>query len=115
VVATRGREAGSSVKNKPSTKELQALNRIPPHIMATKPDSDGAPSLPRRVPRGLLPSTWIDRSLKVEYSDGFGSAQEASGVLLEMYPAGPILLVDGARKLISWDRLVWLELIEDAG
>jgi hypothetical protein len=80
----------------------------------TRPDRDGAPSLPKRVgPKGLLPSTWLERTLKLEYVDGFGVGQATSGTLLDLYPAGPILSVAGAKTLISWDRLVLCELVED--
>jgi len=52
----------------------------------TAPTVDGQPSLPkRRGPKGLLPSTWLERTLNVA----------------------------GARTLISWDRLVLCELVED--
>ena len=52
----------------------------------TAPTVDGQPSLPkRRGPKGLLPSTWLERTLNV----------------------------GGARTLISWDRLVLCELVED--
>jgi hypothetical protein len=30
-----------------------------------------------------------------------------------LYPAGPVLNVGGAKTLISWDRLVLCELVED--
>ena len=80
----------------------------------TKPDSNGTPALPkRRGPKGLLPSTWLERTLKVAYTDCYGSGQETSGTLLDLYPAGPILSVAGAKTLISWDRLVLCELVED--
>jgi len=80
----------------------------------TAPTVDGQPSLPKRSgPKGLLPSTWLERTLKVAYTDCYGSGQEASGVLLELYPAGPILMIQGAKKLISWDRIICCELIED--
>src|SRR5687768_13452968 len=80
----------------------------------TAPSVDGQPSLPkRRGPKGLLPSTWLERTLKVAYMDCYGSGQETSGTLLDFYPAGPILNVAGARTLISWDRLVLCELVED--
>jgi hypothetical protein len=80
----------------------------------TAPDVNGTPSLPKRsAPRGLLPSTWLERTLKVEYTDCYGSGQETSGVLLDMYPAGPILNLNGAKALISWDRLAVVELVED--
>ncbi len=36
----------------------------------TRPDVNGTPSLPKRNgPRGLLPSTWLERTLKVAYTD----------------------------------------------
>jgi hypothetical protein len=36
----------------------------------TRPDVDGRPSLPRRSgPKGLLPSTLIERTLRVSYVD----------------------------------------------
>jgi hypothetical protein len=80
----------------------------------TKPDSNGTPSLPKRAgPKGLLPSTWLERTLKVAYTDCYGSGQETSGTLLDLYPAGPILNLNGAKALISWDRLTVVELVED--
>jgi hypothetical protein len=80
----------------------------------TAPTVDGEPSLPkRRAPRGLLPSTWLERTLKLEYVDGFGVGQATSGTLLDLYPAGPILNIGGAKTLLSWDRLVLCELVED--
>jgi hypothetical protein len=81
----------------------------------TKPDSNGQPSLPKRAaPKGLLPSTWLERTLRVSYMDAFGAGVEATGTLLDLYPAGPILCMNGGVKsLISWDRLVVCELVED--
>src|SRR5215207_8138579 len=80
----------------------------------TRPDSNGTPTLPKRAaPRGLLPSTWIERTLKLEYVDAFGSGVQTCGTLLDLYPAGPILSLNGAKTLISWDRLAVAELIED--
>ncbi len=78
------------------------------------PDRNGSPVLPKRSgPKGLLPSTWIERTLKVAYVDAFGAGVETSGILLDLYPAGPVLNVAGARTLISWDRFVLAELVED--
>ena len=80
----------------------------------TRPDSNGRPALPRRIgPKGLLPSTWLERTLRVSYVDCYGGGQEARGTLLDLYPAGPILNMNGAKALISWDRLILVELIED--
>jgi hypothetical protein len=80
----------------------------------TAPDVNGQPSLPKRNgPKGLLPTTWLERTLKLEYVDGFGVGQATSGTLLDLYPAGPILNIGGAKTLLSWDRLVLCELVED--
>jgi hypothetical protein len=80
----------------------------------TAPDVNGTPALPRRSgPKGLLPSTWLERTLKVEYTDCYGSGQATSGTLLDLYPAGPVFNIGGAKTLISWDRLVLCELVED--
>jgi len=80
----------------------------------TAPTVDGQPSLPRRGgPKGLLPSTWIERTLKLEYVDASGSGVQTSGTLLDLYPAGPVLGIGTTKTLISWDRLVLAELVND--
>jgi len=80
----------------------------------TRPDAEGTPSLPKRSrPKGLLPSTWLERTLKLEYVDGFGVGQATSGTLLDLYPAPPVLNIGGAKTLLAWDRLVLCELVED--
>jgi hypothetical protein len=80
----------------------------------TAPTVDGQPSLPKRAgPKGLLPSTWLERTLKVAYTDCYGGGQETSGTLLELYPAGPILNIGGVKILLVWERLVSCELVED--
>jgi hypothetical protein len=80
----------------------------------TAPTVDGQPSLPKLSgPKGLLPSTWLERTLRVSYVDCYGGGQEASGTLLDLYPAGPILNIGGAKTLLSWDRLAVVELVED--
>lgn len=74
----------------------------------------GRPSLPKRTgPKGLLPSTWLERTLRVSYVDCHGAGVETSGTLLDLYPAGPVLSLNGAKALISWDRLTLVELVED--
>jgi hypothetical protein len=45
--------------------------------------------------------------------DAFGVGVETTGTLLDLYPAGPILNLNGAKALISWDRLAVVELVED--
>jgi len=80
----------------------------------TKPDSNGTPTLPKRSgPKGMLPSTWLARTLRVSYMDCYGSGQETSGTLLDYFPAGPVMHIDGVKTLISWDRLVAVQLVED--
>ena len=45
----------------------------------TRPDSSGTPSLPKRAgPKGLLPSSWLERTLKVSYMDAFGVGVETT-------------------------------------
>ena len=78
------------------------------------PEVNGTPALPKRAGgKGLLPSTWLERTLKIEYTDCRGAGQETSGTLLDLYPAGPVLNIGGAKRLLSWDRLVLCELVED--
>ena len=80
----------------------------------TAPDRDGTPSLPKRQgPKGLLPTTWLSRTLKLEYVDSCGVGQATSGTLLDLYPVGPVLNIGGAKTLLAWDRLVLCELVED--
>ncbi len=82
--------------------------------MMTAPDRNGAPTLPRRVsPKGMLPSTWLERTLRVQYTDAYGAGVETSGILLDIFPAGAILSIKGAKTCLSWDRLVLCELVED--
>jgi hypothetical protein len=63
--------------------------------------------------KGLLPSTWVGRGVRLEYVDAYESAQETSGILLDIYPVGPVLSLHGAKTCLSWDRVVFIELMED--
>ncbi len=77
------------------------------------PATNGEPLLPRRTgPRGLLPSTWLERALKIEYVV-CGELRHATGTLLDLYPTGPVINVGGARTLIAWDAVAVVELIND--
>ncbi len=83
-------------------------------LAMTRPDVNGTPALPKRsAAKGMLPSTWLNRSLSVEYTDCYGGGQETRGSLLDFYPVGPVLHVAGAKTLICWERLVLCELVED--
>ena len=78
------------------------------------PTTNGEAPLPRRGgPKGLLPSTWLNRTLRIEYVGASGKAVQTTGTLLDTYPAGPVLNFAGAKTLLSWDAITLVELIED--
>jgi hypothetical protein len=80
----------------------------------TKPDAAGTPVLPKRNgQKGLLPGTWVSRTVRISYVDASGSERDTQGLLLDWYPFGPVVSILGAKTLISWDRLVTCELVED--
>jgi hypothetical protein len=82
--------------------------------LTTKPGANGEAPLPKRSgPKGLLPSTWLERSVRVAYTDAYGGGAETSGVLLDVYPFGPILSLDGIKTAISWDVVRLVELVND--
>jgi hypothetical protein len=45
--------------------------------------------------------------------EALGASVETSGVLLDYFPAGPVLHIDGVKTLICWERLVLAQLVED--
>ncbi len=80
----------------------------------TIPKTNGEAPLPKRGgPKGIMPSTWTNRTLRLEYVGGDGLMRESSGTLLDCYPAGAIINIKGAKTLLSWNRLVLAELVED--
>jgi hypothetical protein len=79
----------------------------------TKPTTNGDKPLPKRSgPKTLLPATWLERTVRIEYIDAFGEGQKTSGKLLDLCPTGPVLGIGGARTVLAWDRLVLVELRE---
>lgn len=74
---------------------------------------DDGPRARRDGPKGLVPSTWLRREVRAEYTGPDGKERIASGCLLDWFPFGPCLNVEGARTLISWDRITILELVGD--
>jgi hypothetical protein len=82
------------------------------HMVA--PTVNGDPLLPKRAgARSLLPSTWLDRTIKLEYVGGDGKGRESTVTLLDWTPVGILVNTAGAKSLIAWDRLVLCELKED--
>jgi hypothetical protein len=80
----------------------------------TRPDVNGAPALPKRsAPKGLLPSTWLERTLQVSYVGADGMGVETRGTLLDLYPFGPVLSLSGEKTALSWDCLRAVTLIND--
>jgi hypothetical protein len=59
-----------------------------------------------------MPSTWIGRGLRIEYTDSGGDALATDATLLDVYPFGPVLNIAGARTLLSWNNIALLELVE---
>jgi hypothetical protein len=70
-------------------------------------------ALYKQGPKGLSLSTWVERTLKLEYMDSYGSGQEASGTLFDLYPDGLVMLIGEAKTVICWERLLLCELVED--
>ena len=63
--------------------------------------------------RGMLPSTWTGRSLRLEYTDANGKGQKTSATLLDYCGVGVVLSAHGARMIVPWERLALIELIAD--
>jgi len=63
--------------------------------------------------RAALPSTWLNRSLRIQCRNAFDDGVETSGILAGLFPFGMILNIRGARTVISWDAVRVVELVED--
>ena len=80
----------------------------------TTPGAFEETPLPKRAgARGLLPSTWLGRSLRVAYVGVDGRGIETSGTLLDWCGTGPVFSLAGGKVLVAWDRLVMLKLGND--
>ncbi len=80
----------------------------------TAPTTNGEPPLPRRSgARTMLPSTWIERSVRVSYVDVHGQGVETSGTLLDWCALGLILNLAGEKSVLAWDCLRAVVLIND--
>ncbi len=78
----------------------------------SKPDANGQVHVKRTRPKGLLPSTWLSRALRLEYVV-CGQLRETTGTLLDVYPAGPAINAGGAKTLIAWETVAVVQLISD--
>jgi hypothetical protein len=88
------------------------LTEILPQTLTIKPSSNGDKALPKRNAPTMLPASWMERGVRVEYTDAKGKGVETTAKLLATCPAGLILAVDGARLCLSWDKWTMLELVE---
>jgi hypothetical protein len=80
----------------------------------TIPKTNGDAPLPKRAgTRTMLPSTWVSRTLRLEYVGAGGEMQESTATLLDWCGMGPVFNLGGARTVVGWDRLVLCELVED--
>ena len=79
----------------------------------SKPGANGRHVHVKRTgPKGLQPSTWLSRALRLEYVV-CGQLRETPGTLLDVYPAGPVLNAGSDRTLIAWETVAVVELVED--
>jgi hypothetical protein len=84
-----------------------------PYVVTT-PTTNGDKPLPRRIgTRSMLPSTWLGRTLRIEYVGPDSMAAATTGTLLDWSPVGPVLLLAGSRCVLAWERLVLIELAGD--
>jgi len=61
----------------------------------------------------MVPTTWIDRTVRIEYEAASGASRETTATLLDWSPVGLLLNISGGKTLLAWERLVLAELQED--
>jgi hypothetical protein len=81
--------------------------------MTTPVGFEDAPLPKRNGHKGMLPSTWLGRELRMEYSDLTGKGVTTTGILLDFFPFGPVLNIGGARIAVSWEKVSLIELVSD--
>ncbi len=81
--------------------------------MTTPASYEDSPLPKRNGARGMVPSTWLNREVRIEYVDAAGHPVTTAGTLLDWYPFGPALNLAGARTLLAWDRIAAMELVSD--
>ncbi len=60
--------------------------------------------------RGLLPSTWLGRSVRLAYTAVDGQPVETSAILADWYAFGAAFYLAGGKVLVSWDAIHSMEL-----
>lgn len=107
-VRTWGNRTGAKRRREAQLQSVEA------DVAMTTPGGFGDAPLPKRNGhRGMLPSTWLNRSLRIGYIAVDGTPVETSGIYLDHCGAGPVFNFGGSRHVICWDRLVALELVND--
>jgi hypothetical protein len=83
-------------------------------VYMTAPDHNGRPSLPKRAgTRTMVPLSWLDRTVKIEYAGAGGVGRETTATLIDWCPSGLLVSISGAKCLMPWERLILLELQAD--
>ena len=59
-------------------------------VYMTAPTNGDKPLPKRAGVRTMVPTTWVDRTLRVEYVGAAGDARETSAILLDWSPVGPL-------------------------
>ncbi len=79
----------------------------------TRPAGYDETPMARVSRRELVPSTWVNRTLRLSYVGADGIGIESSGTLLDLCVTGPIFNLSGEKTLIPWERLAALTLVND--
>jgi len=67
----------------------------------------------RSGPRTLLPATWVGRTVRASYMGADGHGVESEGTLLDLYPFGVVMNLEGERAAVAWDALRVVTLVDD--
>jgi len=67
----------------------------------------------RSGPRTLLPATWVGRTVRASYMGADGCGVESEGTLLDLYPFGVVMNLEGERAVIAWECLRVVTLVND--
>jgi hypothetical protein len=83
-------------------------------VYMAAPTTNGDPPLPKRAgARSMVPTTWLDRTIRLEYVGSDGKGKETTATLLDWTPVGLLLSIASGKTILARERLVLAELIED--